>query len=138
MSKFIETLKEEHKLVLKTLEKVREGNLTNSEKLNTLKGVKDALLGHLKKEDEVLYPFLNKEAENDEKLASELKIYAKEMDKISEFLFNFYEKYESIENLSTIFFKSDLALFMATLKDRILKEEIYLYKEYDVRIKENE
>jgi len=53
MSQFIETLKEEHKLVLKTLENVRGGNLTNLEKLNNLRGSKEALLGHLKKEDEI-------------------------------------------------------------------------------------
>ena len=133
MSQFIETLKEEHKLVLKTLENIRENDLTNLEKLNNLKRTKEALLGHLKKEDETLYPFLNKEAEKDEKLAAELKIYAKEMEKISDFVFNFYEKYETNENISTIFFRSDLALFIATLKDRILKEEIYLYKEYAKR-----
>jgi len=137
MSQFIETLKEEHKLVLKTLENVRGGNLTNLEKLNNLRGSKEALLGHLKKEDEILYPFLNKEAEKDEKLASELNVYAKEMKKISDFVFNFYKKYENNENISTILFRSDLALFIATLKDRILKEEIYLYKEYTKRKKEN-
>jgi len=81
--------------------------------------------------------FLNKEAEKNEKLASELNVYANEMNKISDFVFNFYKKYENNENISTILFRSDLALFIANLKDRILKEEIYLYKEYTKRKKEN-
>jgi len=136
MSIFIEKLKQEHRVILDALENVQNQDISLSEKLIILMEVKSALIEHLKKEDEKLYPFLNKEAKKDANLFSDIAKYANEMNKISDFIFNFYEKYTKLEDISHYFFKSDLNLFITTLKDRILKEEIYLYKEFLERKKE--
>ena len=136
MSTFVETLKQEHRIILDALENIQNQDISLSEKLVILMEVKSALIEHLKKEDEMLYPFLNNEAEKDAELVSDLNKYAKEMNKISDFVFNFYEKYTKLEDISNYFFKSDLNLLITTLKDRILKEEIYLYEEYLKRKKE--
>jgi len=90
---------------------------------------KNSFLAHLKKEDEQIYPLLNRAAENDPELKTTLDFYAKNMDEISITVFDFFEKYSYGD--SGLEFSTDYGIFYTTLSMRISKEEAVIYKKFD-------
>jgi hypothetical protein len=82
----------------------------------------------LKKEDEQLYPKLNKEALSNADLKRTLDLFAKDMDKISQDALNFFKKYEG--GGSGIEFAKDFGSLVATLNQRIQKEEKIIYAKF--------
>lgn len=63
MSVLVERLKREHTVIVDVLNKVKEIGINSKEGQGKLLSIKNALLAHLKVEDEQLYPTLKKEAE---------------------------------------------------------------------------
>jgi hypothetical protein len=128
MSKLIEELEKEHAVIVETLSKVKKFGITSSEGQNTLIAAKNGFLAHLKKEDDQLYPFLNKAAESNAALKQTLEMFAKDMDAISKTALDFFDKY-SIGG-SGIEFAMDFGALSAKLSQRIFKEESTIYKKY--------
>ncbi len=129
MSRLVEELKQDHKVIAETLNKVKGLGITSEEGQSTLLSAKAGLLAHLKKEDEQLYPVLNNAAKSDDNLKRQLDIFAKDMEGISIGALEFFAKYSS--GGSGIEFAKDFGSLFATLSQRIGKEESIIYKKYD-------
>ncbi len=129
MSKLVEELKQDHKVIAETLNKVRGLGIASEEGQSTLLSAKDGLLAHLKKEDEQLYPVLNNAAKSDDNLKRQLDMFAKDMEEISIGALEFFAKYSS--GGSGIEFAKDFGSLFATLSQRIRNEESIIYKKYD-------
>jgi len=129
MSKLIEELKREHRVIVGTINEVNRLGIGTKEGQNMLMSAKNSFLAHLKKEDEQIYPLLNRAAENDPELKTTLDFYAKNMDEISITVFDFFEKYSYGD--SGLEFSTDYGIFYTTLSMRISKEEAVIYKKFD-------
>lgn len=128
MSKLVNELKADHVKLASVLNEAKSKGLTK-EGLQLLTASKAALLAHLKKEDTFLYPELKKHAETNAHLRSLLSTFAADMDKISIAAINFFTKWEKGGDGAE--FMKDLANLLATLKNRIHREESLLYPEFD-------
>ncbi len=129
MSKLVEELKKEHATIAETLNKVNVLGISSEEGQNTLLSAKSGLLAHLKKEDEYLYPILNKAAESDANLKRTLEMFAKDMEAISKAALEFFKKYSG--GGSGLEFAKGFGRLFATLSQRIHREENVIYKKYD-------
>ncbi len=129
MSQLVEELKNEHTVIAETLKKVKILGVTSEEGRKTLIAAKGGLLAHLKKEDEQLYPILNKAAESDPNLKRTLDWFAKDMNEISKAALDFIDKYSTAS--SGMEFAKDFGRLSATLSTRIRKEENLIYVKYD-------
>lgn len=127
MSKFIDELKAEHKLVLSTLVKVKEIGILSKKGKELLFGVKDALVAHIQKEDEKLYPVLAQE--EDQKVKSLVKVFTSDIVKITQQVFDFYDNFD--ENSRNFSYAIEFGRLTAALKSRIEREEKALYPEYE-------
>ena len=129
MSRLIDELEADHKIIADTLGKVKTLGISSEEGQKTLLAAKAGLLAHLAKEDRDLYPVLRKAAETDPSLQSTLDFYAKDMDEISSAALEFFAKYATGgEGLD---FAKDFGRLVANLTQRIRKEETTLYKKYN-------
>jgi len=90
---------------------------------------KQILLSHLEKEDEHLYPILEKAGQNNENIKKISQTFSSEMETISKGAVDFFNKYEK-ENHG-IEFSADLGNLLATLRHRIYKEENALYEMFN-------
>lgn len=129
MSRLIEQLKKEHRLIAEHLQAAyQHGAGTKAGHIELIKA-KNALLGHLKKEDQYLYPPLREAAKRDANLAWTLELYAKDMQEVTRTAIAFFEKY--IQAGSGLEFGKDFGALLGRLKIRISNEENELYKEYE-------
>ena len=125
----IDDLKKEHVNIVRALDEVKKlgvGSVAGREKLLS---AKDDLIGHLLKEDRLLYPVLKEEAKDNRDLKFTLDNFASDMEGISSSAIAFFEKYEGGDKDGT--FAKDLGNLFAVLGGRIRKEEKFLYKEYE-------
>ena len=129
MSRLIDELKQDHVVLVETLNKIKSLGIASEEGQKTLLAAKGALLAHLAKEDKELYPTLNKAAETDADLKSTLDFYAKDMDKISKGALTFFEKYAG--GGSGMEFAKDLGKLFGDLGARVRKEESTIYIKYN-------
>lgn len=130
MSKLTEELKNEHAAVAASLEKIKKIGINSKEDAEFFFSLKESLLGHLKKEDEQLYPALKKEAQNNPRLARTLSYLAEDMAEVTTLALKFFEKYAQCPRAGMEFF-GEIGKLSALLGDRIRKEESILYQEYD-------
>jgi len=131
MSKLIIELTEEHKQITSILNKLQNAELLSPKTKELLNNSKLLFLSHLEKEDTLLYPPLYKKAESDASLARTLEIYSLEMDKITEFVTDFYHKHTSGNTIKKSEFIMDLTFLILKLQGRIMKEELVIYTEYN-------
>ena len=129
MSRLIDELKQDHVVLVETLNKIKSLGIASEEGQKTLLAAKGALLAHLAKEDKELYPTLNKAAETDADLKSTLDFYAKDMDKISKEALAFFGKYAG--GGSGMEFAKDLGKLFGDLGARVRKEESTIYNKYN-------
>ncbi len=134
MKDFLKTLKKEHNLIVKILEKIKKFDLTKKERIKLFNNAENFLKAHIDKEDKYLYPVLMKEAEKDENLKLILDTFASDMKTISAEVKHFFETHKNKE-LDNSFY-SDLGHICAKLSERILKEEEILFKKYEELIKD--
>ncbi|MCB1143535.1 MAG: hemerythrin domain-containing protein [Leptospiraceae bacterium] len=127
----IDELKKDHLEIVDMLNSVKKAGIGSEEGRQKLFAAKTLLLSHLGKEDEKLYPFLKKEAENDSDLKDTLSIFAKDMEGITKAALEFFEKYSTGSN--TIEFARDYGSLTSALGNRIRQEEKILYEEYNKR-----
>ena len=129
MSVLTNELKSEHQGLVSTLNEVKALGISSQEGITKLLAAKNGLLAHLSKEDQKLYPVLNKEAEGNSTLKTKLDMFAKDMDGISKAALDFFAKYQSGgEGLE---FAKDFGGLVAVLGQRIQREESILYAEFD-------
>ncbi len=83
------------------------------------------MIKHLLNEDENLYPYLEKAAVENKQLKGTLKVFADEMDIISNETLSFFNKYEKEER--GLEFAKDFGKLFAKLSLRIRREESVLY-----------
>lgn len=129
MSVLIDELKQDHVVLVETLNKIKSLGITSEEGQKLLIAAKGALLAHLAKEDKELYPTLRKAAESDASLQSTLDFYAKDMDEISKAALEFFDKYS--DGGTGLEFAKDLGGLFGSLGTRVRKEESTLYVKYN-------
>lgn len=95
-----------------------------------LRKMKSDLIEHLKKEDEFLYPAFKKKAAHRKELQRLLETAPRDMEAITHFADEFFEKYAS--GGSGLEFEGDLKILMATVRNRILNEENIFFEEYEL------
>ena len=129
MASLINTFKREHAKIIAMLNEVKELGVLSKKGQARLISIKKHLLAHLKNEDVIFYPVLYKEAEYNERLKSTLDLFVLDMDKISDVVQEFFEKYSE-----GAFDEELLAVFerlLEAFKERAKNEEDALYEEYD-------
>jgi len=131
MSDIIKELIEEHNALKALLSEVYNYISSKEKKIEFVKKLQEIVVAHIAKEDNVLYPFLKKEAEKDENLKIKLDLFAKDWAGISEFATYYIGKYSEGDFNGN--FAGDTAKLLSTLRQRMMKEEISLYSEYNNR-----
>jgi iron-sulfur cluster repair protein YtfE (RIC family) len=121
----IDTLKREHEVLRQFLNKVSRMGVTSIAGREQLAKSKDFLIEHLKKEDKLLYPFL------DELVATKAisTSFRKEMSVISEQAMTFFDNVLQ-DKMSNGQLLMEFNMLDAVLRARMLKEENSLYIVY--------
>ena len=130
MPRLVQDLKHEHALITDLFKSVKDAGVSSKEGRERLLAAKKGLLGHLKKEDDKLYPVLKDAAKDDPRLQTTLNLFAKEMEEVSALVLKFFNKY-SQAGASGMEFARDFGQLAAKLGSRIRKEENILSAEYD-------
>ena len=127
MAGLIEELRAEHAEILSVFRKIKNADTKKGQEF--FMGVKEALLSHIKKEDEELYSVLKKAAKNDKGLQKKLDFFAQDMELISTYALEYLEEQymESDESKNA----KNIETFMIILDSRIQREERLLFPEYD-------
>ena len=129
MSAFIETLKEEHLLIISTLEEVKHLKADTKDGQNKLLEAKDLLLSHIKREDAEFYPPIFMAAEKNKYLKQTLHMFADDMSAISHFVFDFYEQYDMLKTDPD--FSNKFEDLLTLLSTRVEREERILFPRYE-------
>ena len=129
MSTLINTFKKEHEIIISELNEVTKLGINTKEGQTKLLNVKDTLITHLQKEDDLFYPVLRKKAKINENLKKILEEFSDEMEKISVITNNFFEKYS--KGGSGFEFSREFGNLYGVLGKRIKNEESVLYKFYE-------
>jgi len=129
MSVLIEELKKEHAEIVAMLNEVKELGILSKEGQAKLMSAKAHLLAHLKKEDELLYPVLRKEAAHNKNLRKEVDMFAVDPEYVSRVASEFFDKYSGGEMNDS--FSINFESLLAALNARIRNEEDALYVEYE-------
>lgn len=128
MLKLIEELKKEHSFIIDTLNKSRKHGVDTERGQNEILSVKDTILAHIRKEDEEFYPVIKKAADSNQRLKELLTEFDKDMNEISRYSIEFFGHEDAIAG-------SDLAIelekFIVILERRILREETFLFAEFE-------
>ena len=132
MKDLIKDLKSDHNALKDLMDKVFDYIVSDETRLDFVNKFKDMILSHIEKEDLYLYPFLYKEAENNSFLKSKLDFFAKDWEDTSKFALYYIDKYSQGKFDDN--FSKDTAKLFSVLRQRMMKEEISLYSEYDKRI----
>ncbi len=113
ISKLTDELKQDYIKISGILSELQKIGATSDKGRELLMQSKTALLAHLTKEDEQLYPLLYEKAKTDSGLQRRLDSFAAEMDKITEFVLEFYEKYSDNNDIDKIKFGHDVSTFIS-------------------------
>jgi len=130
MSKLINELKQEHETFINTLNELKKVSVTSTKGIEIISQFKIAILSHLAKEDRLLYPPLYEKAKSNLSLKKALDTFATNMDEITEYSNNFYEKYTN-NNIDKTEFLNDITKFIILFKERVMKEEVIIFKAYE-------
>jgi hypothetical protein len=140
MSKLIDELKSDHITLKHALKQAADFTIPPADRVTILNETKLALLNHLEKENQELYPALRTLAETDPALRSALETFAKDMEAIATQALDFFAKYHDPIRVAdqlknnihySIEFGRDLERLIILLGLRIGREERTLYSEYD-------
>ncbi len=131
MSKLVKELEQEHKEITDLLHKIQKIGIISNEGMQLLIKSKTLFSDHLTKEDEQLYPPLIEKAKTDLIFKRTLDTFGAEMDKITKSVSDFYKKHTDTNNINKTEFIKDVSAFIATLKTRMMKEEVAIYKYFE-------
>ena len=130
MSQLIQNLKSEHHALVEILKRVQVIGPSQSESKQLLLEAKRALLAHLKKEDLELYPKLKEAAKQNEEIDRKVNNFGKDMEEITKFTLQFFDKMES-NQYSSLEYAKDFGKLVTILSSRISREENILYPLYE-------
>lgn len=130
MSQLIQNLKSEHHALVEILKRVQVIGPSQSESKQLLLEVKKALLVHLKKEDQELYPKLKDAAKQNEEIDRKVNNFGKDMEEITKFTLQFFDKMEN-NQYSSLEYAKDFGKLVTILSSRISREENILYPLYE-------
>ena len=130
MSQLIQNLKSEHHALVEILKTVQVIGPSQSESKQLLLEVKKALLAHLKKEDQELYPKLKEAAKQNEEIDRKVNNFGKDMEEITKFTLHFFDKMEN-NQYSSLEYAKDFGKLVTILSSRISREENILYPLYE-------
>jgi len=133
MEDLIKQLKTDHDALRELSDQIFEYIVSDEKKMDFVNKFKGMILAHIEKEDKYLYPFLHKKAKNSSSLKSKLDFFAKDWEETSKFALYYIDKYSSGKFDDD--FTKDTAKLLSTLRQRMMKEEISLYSEYEKRSK---
>ncbi len=126
----IAELMEQHKEIQEAIEFLRKIQFSknNKEVVKQFTLIKELISNHINAEDQFLYPVLEEKALKNNIIKSNLKIFAKEWDLFLIQTNSYFDQYsKSIDNMD---FAKDTTKIIVALKQRILKEETILFKDY--------
>lgn len=127
-TQLIEQLEEEHKDILKILEKIKENFSKKDQVLELLKEFNIILQEHLQKEDIDLYPFLEAEAKYNSELRNTMNVFADGLMNLGAFIKSFLSY--SPQEINSLSWNRDFGKLYSNLKTRIRREENILYPYY--------
>ena len=126
--KLVEELKRGHSLIIETLKQARKLGIDTKEGQNEILSAKDTILAHMKKEDEEFYHVLRKAAESNGKLKELIAEFDNDINEISHYSSEFFDNKNAAMGSN---FASEVENFIAILDRRILREETFLFKEFE-------
>lgn len=129
MSALIDRLKQDHREITETLERVRLLGIGTAEGQQTLLAAQNVFFAHLAGENRELYPALRRAADKNENVRKTMDLFAKDMEGIALTAKLFFTKYS--QGSSGLEFAKDFGRLYATLTERIRKEENILYRLYE-------
>jgi len=133
MEDLIKQLKTDHDALRELSDQIFEYIVSDEKRMDFVNKFKEMILAHIEKEDKYLYPFLHEKAKNNSFLKSKLDFFAKDWEETSKFALYYIDKYSSGKFDDD--FTKDTAKLLSTLRQRMMKEEISLYSEYEKRSK---
>jgi hypothetical protein len=125
----IEKFKREHYEIVKALAEIKEFGVLTKDGNDKLMSVKETLHEHLKEEDEKLYLYFHKAAEQNKKLRELLELFAEDLETVSRNVTEFFDKY-SKGALDTVFMEEFENLY-AAFYERMVYEEYRLFDEFE-------
>ena len=128
MSNIIKELKYEHMMIYRLLSGLRDLDGGPEEVRKLLLSAKKRIMEHVRKEDARLYPALRKAAGRDKALLEKLDQLAGDMSDTTAELEKFFIKYSKSGPRGN--FVEDLNSLYTLIKERLQKEEMYLFPEY--------
>jgi len=129
MSKLIEKFKKEHSLIIENINRVKKHGINTVNGFEELlSSVKDDITAHMKDEDEEFYPKLRKAAKSSQRLKELLDAFDKDMDKIKRYSVALFGKHITTYGGERAL---ELEKFISILERRILREETFLFAEFE-------
>lgn len=133
--KLLDDLADDHLIIADMLQSVVELGIITEEARTSLRAVKALMLFHLKKENDSFYPILRRAARTDKELEKLLKVSGRELEAIYAMALRFFDKYAVGGGDRE--FARDLGMLYAALRERILREERTLFKEYENQVSDS-
>ena len=130
MSSLIEELKKEHSDIITMLQTVNKMVFQTEEGRRIILSMQKRIQSHLEKENERLYPVIRKASETDERLKKTLYIIEEDMENVKESFLHFYNKFAN--SRSSFKFSKDYKEIIWIIRNRIIREEEILFKEYEL------
>ena len=129
MSRIIEELKKEHEDFSALLKDIKKSGVISKEGQENLLKMKEVLIPHIQKEDTNIYPVLRNAAKSNKKIQEILDLFAKDMAGITKEVDVFFNKYTGSE--TDIGFAKDFGHIAGLYRDRMIKEENILFREFE-------
>jgi len=128
MADLIAELKGEHAAIATLLRDIKAQGIGSAQTQRKLQLARHGFLGHLRKEEERLYPVLRQAAARNEKLQHMLDVFAGEMAQLSKAAVDFFDRYAMGGDGGA--FAREFSRIAGTLAARIDNEETLLYVAY--------
>jgi hypothetical protein len=129
MADLVAELKKEHAAISGLLGEIKARGFGSPDVPRKLLLARHGLSGHLRKEDERLYPVLRRAAERDARLRHMVEVFAREMTEVARAAHDFFTTYA--EGGDGAAFVRDFGRVAALLTARIRNEEALLYAAYE-------
>lgn len=124
----IKILKEEHQMISDILDEIEIASDLENKKI-LIKKILNILMSHLKREDEELYPALEKS--KDEEVVKMAKIFSETMKGYAEDFFVVTEKILSLTGDIPLDIDLESKKIYERLKDRVIIEEVTIFPAYE-------
>ncbi|MCP4161163.1 MAG: hemerythrin domain-containing protein [Deltaproteobacteria bacterium] len=135
MPKFIQTLKNDHRIILLLLKKSSNPNLTNEERTAFLTTIKFLISDHFETENKDLYPVLFNNIDKNDEISKTAKSFMNGLLSLGNIIDNFFTKH--VKDPKDLHRDSDFPKIVKLLETRIKQEEKELYPLYNEIVTEN-